>query len=170
MIVISGLLTGTGISIALVSLAFLLFSKTPRVMRCASVTSIGVMLAAIGYGIAPQAYAATPTNANVINEKGVGGLGQVLTNLTISTQLTVPTGARHAWVSVWDNPVCWTMDNGTTAATANSGGKWPVGFVAKLDNAELGGYSELKSYRFINCDEGPTELRVAYTRAWRAGD
>lgn len=90
----------------------------------------------------------------------VGISGQVITNPTTATFLTVPTGAEHAWINVKGNPACWGAD--ATAPTATSGGEWPVSFF-KIDNDNL----LLKSIRVINCAEGATTVKVYYTKRRR---
>jgi len=89
-------------------------------------------------------------------EAGVSG--QVITNPTVATYLTVPAGATHAWFTIKDKPACWGAD--ATAPTASSGGEWPAGAMFKLDNDRV----ELQSIRIINCSEGATTVKIYYTK------
>lgn len=118
-------------------------------------------------GLRSHANAAT-NSVNWRQERSIG-IGEVISNPTSPASFTVAPGTRHAWISVWNNPVCWTMD-GTTAPTASSGGKWPAGMVVKLENSDTGNYSELKKFKFINCAEGATEVRMMPTRDQRPSD
>lgn len=108
----------------------------------------------------PVAHAATQAT-NFKYESGVSG--QVITNPTTATFLSVPSNAKHAWIHVKDKPACWGAD--ATAPTASSGGEWPAGAVLKLDNDQL----QLKAIRVINCSEGATTVKVYYTRDRQVG-
>lgn len=88
----------------------------------------------------------------------VGISGQVISNPTTATFLTVPGATEHAWILVTGNPVCWSAD--ASAPTATSGGKWPAGTLIKIDNDPL----HIKALRLINCSEGATVVYVYYLR------
>lgn len=94
----------------------------------------------------------------------LGVSGQVITNPTTPTFLTVPLEARHAWIHVKGNPACWSA--GAVAPSATSGGEWPAGALLKFENDPL----FLKALRVINCAEGPTTVKVYYTRDRRASE
>lgn len=108
------------------------------------------------------AHAATQDLRGISREIGIGG--QVITNPTTATFLTVPAGAEHAEIIVKGNPACWGAD--PAPPTANSGGEWPVGMWRKIDNDRL----YLQSIRVINCAEGATTVKVYYSRSRRATD
>jgi hypothetical protein len=94
----------------------------------------------------------------------IGISGQVITNPTTSTALSVPNNAEHAWITVKTNPVCWA--NSGADATANGGGEWPAGFITKIDNDR----AQLLALRVINCAEGATTVKVWYTRTRRVNE
>ncbi len=113
-----------------------------------------------GFYLALPMSAATQS-VNFKHEMGISG--QVITNPTAATFLTVPLGAHHAWITVKDNPACFSYD--AAAPTATSGGEWAPGIYRVENDRPL-----LQAIRFINCAEGATVVKVYYSRDRRVGD
>jgi hypothetical protein len=124
------------------------------------ITAILLLLVGGVLHLAPPASAATQS-VNFKHEVGISG--QVITNPTTATFLTVPLGAHHAWITVKDNPACFSYD--AAAPTATSGGEWAPGVWRVENDRPL-----LQAIRFINCAEGATVVKVYYSRDRRVGD
>lgn len=121
------------------------------------------VLAIVLLSYAASSFAATQSLANVKSEVGISG--QVITNPTTATFLTVPAGAMHAWITITGGDACWSSDAGA-APTGIGPGRWLSGSERIIPNDPL----FLKRIRLINCTDQTAVINVYYTRERRFND
>lgn len=130
--------------------------------RVSSPTGIAcIALISIAVAVLNRQVVAATQSTNYKWEVGISG--QVITNPTTATFLTVPAGATHAWITVKTNPACFSYH--ADAPTASSGGEWLPGIYRVENDRPM-----LQALRVINCAEGATTVKVYYSRDRRVGD
>lgn len=126
------------------------------------IIALGVISISVMVGISVRTQAATQSTG-FKEEIEVGG--QTIVTTTDAQFLTVPLRARHARITIKNQPACWGA-NPSSAPTPTSGGEWPAGLVIKEENDRL----MLANIRVISCAEGASTVKVQYFGDRRIGD